>query len=82
MNVMRRIILPRYAGFVSCSRGLSHHSSRAASVTPNPLPATFLRGGTSKGLYVDREHLPEDVALWTRIFLGMMGSPDPDTGDS
>ena len=75
---MRRVLLSRYTGVVSGSRGLSYHSSRAPRGTPNPLPATFLRGGTSKGLYINRYHLPEDVTLWARIFRGMMGSPDPE----
>lgn len=43
----------------------------------NPLPASFLRGGTSKGVYVNRVHLPASQLLWDPIFLGMMGSPDP-----
>ncbi|KAH8101023.1 DUF453 domain-containing protein [Cristinia sonorae] len=42
----------------------------------NPLPATFLRGGTSKGIFINRADLPEDRRAWDRIFLGIMGSPD------
>ncbi|KAI0775107.1 DUF453 domain-containing protein [Trametes elegans] len=45
--------------------------------TANPLPATFLRGGTSKGIFLRRADLPEDVAEWSSIFQGIMGSPDP-----
>jgi len=44
---------------------------------PNPLPASFLRGGTSKGVYLNRTHLPTSQLLWDPIFLGIMGSPDP-----
>lgn len=44
---------------------------------PNPLPASFLRGGTSKGIYIKRSHLPTSQLLWDPIFLGIMGSPDP-----
>lgn len=44
---------------------------------PNPLPASFLRGGTSKGVYLNRTHLPASQLLWDPIFLGIMGSPDP-----
>lgn len=44
---------------------------------PNPLPASFLRGGTSKGVYINRTHLPASQLLWDQIFLGIMGSPDP-----
>ncbi|TFY70190.1 hypothetical protein EVG20_g2815 [Dentipellis fragilis] len=40
----------------------------------------FLRGGTSKGVFLNRAHLPGDRSQWDRIFLGIMGSPDPDYG--
>ncbi|KAL0955548.1 hypothetical protein HGRIS_001785 [Hohenbuehelia grisea] len=48
--------------------------------TPNPIPATFLRGGTSKGIFINRAHLPPDRAHWDPIFLGIMGSPDAEYG--
>ncbi|OJT06619.1 hypothetical protein TRAPUB_2525 [Trametes pubescens] len=48
-----------------------------ALTTANPLPVTFLRGGTSKGIFLRRSDLPEDPADWTPIFQGIMGSPDP-----
>jgi 2-methylaconitate cis-trans-isomerase PrpF len=40
----------------------------------------FLRGGTSKGIFINRANLPSDPALWRPIFLGLMGSPDPEHG--
>ncbi|KAF8216416.1 DUF453 domain-containing protein [Mycena galopus ATCC 62051] len=46
----------------------------------NPIPATFLRGGTSKGIFLHRHHLPSDRSEWNRIFLGIMGSPDKEHG--
>ena len=46
----------------------------------NPIPATFLRGGTSKGIFLKRSDLPDDRGLWDRIFLGIMGSPDMEYG--
>ena len=52
--------------------------TRSISQVANPLPATFLRGGTSKGIFLKRSDLPEDPAEWTRIFQGIMGSPDPE----
>lgn len=55
------------------------YSSKPAA-TPNPLPAMFLRGGTSKGIFINRAHLPADPSLWKPIFLGLMGSPDPEHG--
>ncbi|KAI0300790.1 DUF453 domain-containing protein [Russula brevipes] len=46
----------------------------------NPIPASFLRGGTSKGIFLNRAHLPPDRSQWDAIFLGMMGSPDAQYG--
>lgn len=41
------------------------------------IPAIFMRGGTSRGLYFDRADLPEDRSLWDGILLAAFGSPDP-----
>lgn len=46
----------------------------------NPLPAWFLRGGTSKGIFLNQADLPQDRAEWDPIFRGIMGSPDPEYG--
>ncbi|KAJ6493623.1 PrpF protein [Mycena vitilis] len=46
----------------------------------NPISATFLRGGTSKGIFLQESNLPTDRAQWPRIFLGIMGSPDKEHG--
>jgi 4-oxalomesaconate tautomerase len=37
----------------------------------------WMRGGTSKGGYFLKEHLPADVAARDAFLLGVMGSPDP-----
>ncbi|KAI0719389.1 PrpF protein [Cerioporus squamosus] len=50
---------------------------RFLSRIANPLPATFLRGGTSKGIFLKRSDLPESQDDWPPIFQGIMGSPDP-----
>ncbi|OJJ42917.1 hypothetical protein ASPZODRAFT_154897 [Penicilliopsis zonata CBS 506.65] len=42
----------------------------------NSLPAAYYRGGTSRALLFHEHHLPRDRTAWTRIFLGVMGSPD------
>lgn len=55
-------------------------SSLAALRHPNPIPASFLRGGTSKGIFLKRAHLPTSKADWKPIFLGIMGSPDAEYG--
>ncbi|HXT78413.1 MAG TPA: PrpF domain-containing protein [Acetobacteraceae bacterium] len=41
------------------------------------LPAVFMRGGTSRAIMFHARDLPEREA-WDRIFLGAMGSPDPN----
>lgn len=40
------------------------------------LPIMIIRGGTSKGVYIDQKELPEDKAAWEPLLLRMMGSPD------
>ena len=42
------------------------------------LRAVFMRGGTSKAVMFRREDLPREQALWAPIFLGVIGSPDPN----
>ncbi|MCJ2036353.1 2-methylaconitate cis-trans isomerase PrpF family protein [Methylobacterium sp. J-068] len=46
-------------------------------MTRATLPATFMRGGTSKALMLHRRDLPDDIAAWTPLLLSAMGSPDP-----
>ena len=41
------------------------------------LPAVFMRGGTSKGLFFHRRDLPADRSEWDALFLAALGSPDP-----
>ncbi len=41
------------------------------------LPATFMRGGTSKALMLRRSDLPGAIPDWAPVFLSAMGSPDP-----
>ena len=41
------------------------------------LPAVFMRGGTSKGLFFHRHDLPAERAEWDALFLAALGSPDP-----
>jgi 2-methylaconitate cis-trans-isomerase PrpF len=42
------------------------------------LRAVFMRGGTSKAVMFRAADLPSDRELWTPIFLGAIGSPDPN----
>jgi 2-methylaconitate isomerase len=40
--------------------------------------AVFMRGGTSKAVMFRAEDLPRDRKDWAPIFLGVIGSPDPN----
>ncbi len=41
------------------------------------IPAKFIRGGTSKGLYINSKYLPSNQNEIDYILLKIMGSPDP-----
>ncbi|WP_260729801.1 2-methylaconitate cis-trans isomerase PrpF family protein [Dactylosporangium roseum] len=41
------------------------------------VPAVFMRGGTSKGLFFHERDLPADPAARDALLLGALGSPDP-----
>jgi len=41
------------------------------------IPAVWMRGGTSKGIFFNREDLPVDNALRGKLLLDVIGSPDP-----
>jgi len=40
------------------------------------LPAAYYRGGTSRGIMVQKRYLPADPKEWDVIFRGIIGSPD------
>jgi 2-methylaconitate cis-trans-isomerase PrpF len=42
-----------------------------------PIPAVFMRGGTSKAIMFHARDLPADRATWDTLFTAAMGSPDP-----
>jgi hypothetical protein len=41
------------------------------------IPAVYMRGGTSKGVFFLRENLPKDPLVRDRLLLRVIGSPDP-----
>ncbi|WP_420403993.1 2-methylaconitate cis-trans isomerase PrpF family protein [Nisaea sp.] len=41
------------------------------------IPACFMRGGSSKGVFFTADDLPAAHALWDPLFLSVIGSPDP-----
>ncbi len=40
------------------------------------LPIMILRGGTSKGVYIEENQMPENKDEWEPLLLSLMGSPD------
>ncbi|KAI3338394.1 DUF453 domain protein [Ustulina deusta] len=52
-------------------------AQRSALKRQHSIPASYYRGGTSRGIMVRREDLPSDPSQWDSIFLGCIGSPDP-----
>jgi len=46
-------------------------------MTQRPIPAVFMRGGTSKAIMFHARDLPADPKAWDRVFTAAMGSPDP-----
>ena len=40
------------------------------------VPISVMRGGTSKGIFIDFENMPVDRTLWDHFLLDIMGSPD------
>jgi 2-methylaconitate isomerase len=46
-------------------------------VTQHFIPAVFMRGGTSKGVFFHARDLPAGRDAQARIFLSVLGSPDP-----
>ncbi|KAL1956094.1 hypothetical protein VTO42DRAFT_7613 [Malbranchea cinnamomea] len=56
-------------------------SSRPLLTQPrkqNRIPASYYRGGTSRGLIFNVRDLPSEAADWDAIFRGTLGSPDPN----
>lgn len=46
-------------------------------MTKHKIPAVFIRGGTSKGVYFKEQDLPASREERDQIFLQVLGSPDP-----
>lgn len=42
-----------------------------------PVPVTIYRGGTSKGIFLHENDLPQNPATRDRVILSIFGSPDP-----
>jgi probable AcnD-accessory protein PrpF len=46
-------------------------------MTQHKIPAIYMRGGTSKGVFFHADSLPSDASLRDKILLRVIGSPDP-----
>ncbi|KAM5471142.1 hypothetical protein MauCBS54593_003481 [Microsporum audouinii] len=62
----------------SCSVKSRLFSTSMAVHRQNRIPASYYRGGTSRGLIFQQKDLPASRDDWKPIFLGTMGSPDPN----
>ena len=58
-------------------RGAQEPALAGVTVSQIALPAVFMRGGTSKGLFFHPRDLPAERAEWDALFLAALGSPDP-----
>ncbi|KAL2069173.1 hypothetical protein VTL71DRAFT_15511 [Oculimacula yallundae] len=59
----------------------SHPTRRASTLTytkQNKLAASYYRGGTSRAIIFKASDLPSSRSQWPPIFLGAIGSPDPN----
>lgn len=46
-------------------------------MTQTEIPFVFMRGGTSRGPYMDRAHLPEDLETLAEVLIAIVGSGHP-----
>ncbi|KAH7041103.1 PrpF protein [Microdochium trichocladiopsis] len=49
----------------------------SSTLPPRSFPALFVRGGTTTGLVIMRDALPQDQEQWNTVLPSAMGSPDP-----
>jgi len=42
------------------------------------IPAVYMRGGTSKAVFFNENHLPKDREIGDRVIMATFGSPDPN----
>ncbi|MFE7505926.1 4-oxalomesaconate tautomerase [Promicromonospora sp. NPDC057488] len=61
---------------MTATDGPSYRRARTAG-SQTAVPALVMRGGTSRGLFLDARTLPADPAVRDAVLLAAMGSPDP-----
>ena len=54
-----------------------HHEQEALSSAPEVVEVDLVRGGTSKGVFIRLDALPNDPVARDAFALALMGSPDP-----
>lgn len=50
---------------------------QARTAVQAPIPAAYYRGGTSRAVFFQPQHLPQDRSKWPAVFRQTMGSGDP-----
>ena len=63
-------------GQTEAKRRIGKMAAAYSTGADSSFPACFVRGGTSNGLMIRREHLPPDIKDWQPILASAMGSPD------
>lgn len=61
----------------ACKTTQSIEKTKELNLAQRRVPATYMRGGTSKGPFFDKRELPQNRAERDKILLKVMGSPDP-----
>lgn len=61
----------------SAERSVDGTKERAARRAQQRIPAVYMRGGTSKGVFFHAESLPVDPPERDRVLMRVIGSPDP-----
>ena len=62
---------------VSAARAAAGPNKRSARQRQRKIPAVYMRGGTSKGVFFRADSLPDDPRERDRVLLRVIGSPDP-----
>src|SRR4051812_2615076 len=60
------------------TKGRQFSCTSSLSARQHRLPAAYYRGGTSRAVFFQHKDLPSDKRKWDDIFLGVIGSPDPN----
>jgi 2-methylaconitate cis-trans-isomerase PrpF len=56
---------------------VSRHDVPPSTPVQKPIKAAYYRGGTSRAVMIQPQHLPRERAKWPAIFRQIMGSGDP-----